>query len=434
MEISECKTGLEKLNSKIASFENTCRSTANTGSIPPFATPMEATDASELIKFLDENYIFDSSVTSKISWGDVVSKTIADVMRLCQSQGSINISQNVDCPYFFWFKSDTTIKLVSLLYARLLLKVLKSQKMKIHIDKVNRNFKNPIAANFMDLMCSATYVPANDANDSLFKRILKYALRIKVSVNPWTNETVQLPEVKPIEDTNSRFSGAEWFEKAEQDITLIGCGGLGSWIAASLCRVMGSRELNLYDPDAVEHVNLAGQHFSLKDIGKYKADVIGDQCCEFNPAINVNWYIERFTSDSELRDAANVICGLDNMASRYVVWNSWKKSIHPNRKSVLIDCRLSAEMWQVFTISSDDEIAQKEYESKWLFPDNEAESDVCSYKQTAFAAQMCSSYAVNTYINWCANLGKEHNDPLRRRVPFMIEYDASQILLRITDL
>lgn len=133
------------------------------------------------------------------------------------------------------------------------------------------------------------------------------------------------------------------------------------------------------------------------------------------------------------------ITGLDNMASRSLVYYKWLGEIKKtpwvrDTPVLLLDARLSAETWQVLCITSDNKKAQEEYESKWLFSDEEADEGVCSYKQTAFAAQMCASFVTNLYVNFCTNNIKEKDDPTRRFLPFMTEYDASQMILRFQDI
>lgn len=184
----------------------------------------------------------------------------------------------------------------------------------------------------------------------------------------------------------------------------------------------------VYDDDVVEQRNLAGQNFGISDIGEIKAIAVKEQAENFNPLLNISAW-GRFSVDTNL-DTKVVITGLDNMATRQLIFSKWEDT----DGGLLIDARLSAEKWQIFCLDSFDERAIAEYRDKWLFSDDEAEEDVCSYKQTAFAAQMCASYVTNLYVNWCSNLGKQPDDPLRRYVPFMTEYDASQMILRFKDV
>ena len=78
----------------------------------------------------------------------------------------------------------------------------------------------------------------------------------------------------------SRFRDATWFQKVEEftiPIVIGGSGGIGSWLTLFLSRNMTeTNSLILYDFDRVEEVNIAGQLFRIKDVGKLKADAMRD--------------------------------------------------------------------------------------------------------------------------------------------------------------
>jgi hypothetical protein len=60
--------------------------------------------------------------------------------------------------------------------------------------------------------------------------------------------------------------------RIEKNIRLIGCGGVGGWIASALSRI--ATNVTLQDGDTVEHKNLDRQLFAESDIGKNKADAL----------------------------------------------------------------------------------------------------------------------------------------------------------------
>lgn len=59
---------------------------------------------------------------------------------------------------------------------------------------------------------------------------------------------------------------------------IIGCGGIGSWLAPSLCLLVGRENLVLVDGDSIEEKNLNRQLFSERDIGKYKVHALREKC------------------------------------------------------------------------------------------------------------------------------------------------------------
>ena len=103
----------------------------------------------------------------------------------------------------------------------------------------------------------------------------------------------------------------------------------------------------------------------------------------------------------------------------------------PNKSTCLyIDGRLAAEEFQIFCIKGDDDKAQKIYEEEWLFDDSQAEATICSYKQTTFCANMIASYMINCFVNFLSNQNERIID---RSVPFMIYFDAKQMIFKTTE-
>ena len=61
-----------------------------------------------------------------------------------------------------------------------------------------------------------------------------------------------------LDESTSRFSSAEWFEKVKtKDITLAGLGGIGSWTALLFGRLKPN-SITIYDFDTVDTINVAG--------------------------------------------------------------------------------------------------------------------------------------------------------------------------------
>lgn len=353
---------------------------------------------------------------------------------------SIGIKQVPSNPYIFCLftpaVSDT--KKVSvflpLLTARKFLHTVKTCGCKIVPEKQNRSVTSDDKALLWDLCLKGK----SDIDYSVYAPIADIAKKVRMSINGWcTFMPTENYDESAINDASVRFNGAEWFDAVQNNVTLIGAGGLGSNIAVSLSRLLSKKVLNIYDPDYIEYKNLAGQNFSLTDVGYAKASVVAVQCSCFNPSIYAVPNISIFNGFSDQYVPKATITGLDNMASRSFVYYKWKEKIESTTEDnpvVLIDARLSAETWQVFCVTSTDKKAQEEYESKWLFTDEEADEGVCTYKQTAFAAQMCASFVTNLYINFCTNCIKKQDDPTKRFLPFMTEYDATQMILRFQDI
>lgn len=226
----------------------------------------------------------------------------------------------------------------------------------------------------------------------------------------------------------SRFIGAEWFDTiTDQNIMILGCGGIGSWTALFISR-LNPRRVTLVDPDTVELANLSGQCFSINSVESSKVSALKEVIHYLSDYILINSFKTKIGEGDPVLPIT--ICGFDNMKARKIAFESWKSSIKNQKKEecLFIDGRLNAEMFQIFCISGNDTAAMEKYEKEWLFPDEEAEKAVCSYKQTSYCAAMIGSYITNLLVNWATNKTK---DTLVRILPFKIEYDAEMMNLKI---
>lgn len=230
-------------------------------------------------------------------------------------------------------------------------------------------------------------------------------------------------------DTTARFSGAEWYNEIQRtSIILAGLGGIGSWTALQLARMVPSRMV-LYDDDVVEAVNMAGQLYGYNDVGKNKVNAVSELITSYTSMQNVYAIPEKFTSECEAGDI--MICGFDNMDARKTFFNSWEAHVlctpeEERRKCLFIDGRLSMDELQVLCMSGEDSYNIMRYRNEFLFSSREAEHTVCSMKQTTYLASMIGSFIVNLFTNWVANL---LNPIIPYDVPFFTNYNAQNMLL-----
>ena len=91
---------------------------------------------------------------------------------------------------------------------------------------------------------------------------------------------------------------------------VIGCGGVGSWLAAALVRLAGSENVILVDGDTLEEKNLDRQLFTEEEIGRNKAEALASRLkCKGNG----NWY-DRFNFTHSQHDW--LLCCADNNPAR----------------------------------------------------------------------------------------------------------------------
>ena len=233
-----------------------------------------------------------------------------------------------------------------------------------------------------------------------------------------------------IDESTTRFSGAEWFTEIQKArIIVAGIGGIGSNVAFQLARMIPAN-LTLYDDDTVEMVNMAGQLFSSKDIGEAKVNAIANMIYNYTSIRQVFTIKDKFTSDKEAGDI--MICGFDNMRARATFFSSWighlkDKTEEERKKCLYLDGRLSIDTLQILCITGDDHYNIDRYKKEFLFSDSMADATVCSMKQTTYLACMIGSLMVNLFTNFIAN---SLNPIIPYDLPFFTEYDAQNMLFK----
>lgn len=212
-----------------------------------------------------------------------------------------------------------------------------------------------------------------------------------------------------------RFKDAPWFQQGVRPPVLIGgAGGIGSWLTVLLNRA--GFETYIFDNDNLEAVNMAGQLFMHKSIGKSKVDALAEivkELCQDDIIPNCE-KVDETTMTNDI-----VFSAFDNMKAREDMFNTWLKQYKGNPKAIYIDGRLTAEQLTIFCVKGNDEKAILEYEKDHIFSDTEVEELPCTLKQTSHGAAMIAAHMVEHFTNWYAGiLGKDTS----RNAPFFWEY------------
>lgn len=109
---------------------------------------------------------------------------------------------------------------------------------------------------------------------------------------------------------------------SQAQVTLMGCGGIGS-PALQYLAAAGIGRLTLIDSDTIEESNLQRQTiFTPADIGRAKAEVAADWVTRFDPAIEVRTVVARVGTGNAaqiLEGSDLVLDGCDNFATRLAV-------------------------------------------------------------------------------------------------------------------
>lgn len=271
-------------------------------------------------------------------------------------------------------------------------------------------------------------IEVNDINLESFRNVATVPSTSVEGSNP-----PLLPENSPtvsIDDSTSRFSGTEWYdEMLGKTIMIAGCGGIGSNLAYQIARLK-PYGIVLYDDDKVELANMSGQLFKRSDVGNKKVSAVHDMICQYTNMYNVRAISLRFTESTFPTDI--MMCGFDSMRARKIYYNAWKRHLITIPQEHYKDCffmdgRLTIDTLQVFCLTGEDTYNMERYEREFLFDDSQADSEVCSQKQTTYLACMIGSIMTNLFINWVAN----SLDPIiPYKLPFFTQYEAQYMIFK----
>ena len=161
---------------------------------------------------------------------------------------------------------------------------------------------------------------------------------------------------------------------ADVPIHIIGCGGIGSFLAYDLAMLGLAENLILWDNDTVEDHNIPNQNFLLEHIGMSKCVALADfinKKCGTSPKVKERF----FTEDSHILNGIVILC-TDSIDSRKLVYNDVK-----TRENVIaiIDGRLGGESFVVYTTMLNDPNDIKNYETTF-FDAKETQELPCTAK------------------------------------------------------
>jgi len=217
----------------------------------------------------------------------------------------------------------------------------------------------------------------------------------------------------------TRFSGADWATEL-RTVSLIGLGGIGSWLALNLGRI--GHEIVLYDGDTIDETNvLGGQMYQMDQLGTNKAQGVRNLCASMG--CNNTWHLMRRMFDDKDIPELITITGLDNMAARKLAYERWLYTISQEPENadqaIFMDGRLNLEMMEIITLQGNNPDHIREYREKYLFDDKEVEDIECTVKQSTFAAMGIACLMTATLCNWLTNkkLGMDFREvPMYQRL------------------
>lgn len=163
-------------------------------------------------------------------------------------------------------------------------------------------------------------------------------------------------------------------EKLGTRINIIGCGSVGSAVAVQLAK-MGFGNIDLWDFDYVEDVNIGCQRHLIRHIGDNKAEATGEMV---NESSGMHCCIMSVPYTGQPLNGI-IISAVDVMEVRRKIFEGTTPG------SLIIDPRMAATQFDLITCvkGKDDEFYEKT-----LFSDDEAVHTPCTMKSTMFCADI----------------------------------------------
>lgn len=181
-------------------------------------------------------------------------------------------------------------------------------------------------------------------------------------------------------------------------ITLVGLGGIGSWVAECLMR-MGAERVHVIDPDAVEEVNLGPQCYARGDLGVAKVEATIARAAD----LGLQWTGERMAVGASTDLAAPgegriIVSGVDSMRARSDIWRAVREA--GGGVAHYFDGRVSRDSWEVHSVRTGVHADRERYRHS-LYSSREVPPEPCTARMTAFVGLAIGGYIGNAVRNVC---------------------------------
>lgn len=181
-------------------------------------------------------------------------------------------------------------------------------------------------------------------------------------------------------------------------ITIVGLGGIGSWVAECLMR-MGAERVHVIDPDVIEEVNCGPQCYTRADLGLAKVDATIARAA----GLGLQWTGERMAVGSGTDLAAPgegriVVSGVDSMRARADIWRAVRGA--GEGVTHYLDGRVSRDSWEVHSVRTAIRADCERYRHS-LYSSREVPPEPCTARMTAFVGLAIGGYTANAVRNVC---------------------------------
>lgn len=185
----------------------------------------------------------------------------------------------------------------------------------------------------------------------------------------------------------------------KEPVTIVGCGAIGRQVGLQLA-AFGCTNIDVWDGDMVEEVNVGTQGWYRKSIGEYKAVVLHQEMVWHMPTHHGYDFRDEFWSSGDkehvgrVMDREAVFSCVDNMDVRKQLFEVVGRD--DARCRWFFDARMGMETGWVFAVDLSDEGSRKAYE-KTLFPQSEAAELPCMSRATIYNANIIAGLMVKAF-------------------------------------
>lgn len=186
-------------------------------------------------------------------------------------------------------------------------------------------------------------------------------------------------------------------EYERDDISVIGVGATGSWVALLLSK-LGVKFLQLFDMDIIEEHNVPNQLYGKDDCNKLKTKICRNYCnklgsgvttvLESPQVITPENFVNMIASDT-------VFCLVDSMSARKELFDA---ALSSRNISTWIETRMGLTGYRIYMIDLNNQKEVDKYKET-LYSDDEAEVSACGASQSVVTTAMqCASHAVGLWL------------------------------------
>lgn len=183
-------------------------------------------------------------------------------------------------------------------------------------------------------------------------------------------------------------------ETLDEQVTIIGCGAVGSFLGLQLAK-MGLTQITAYDHDVVSIENMSNQFYRFKDIGVNKAEALNALVHDFT-GVDIGDNAYKFEPQHASKLTGIVVVAVDSMEARRMIYESIKAKGF--NVKYIIDPRMSAEFYAQYTINPFNDKDRETYE-KVLQSDADSVAERCTAKSTVYTASLAAGLVTKTIKN-----------------------------------